>query len=213
MFATFISTLKAGGLGKRQVALVVSTLAIGVVGHHGGRYGHRRDGGHRGHQTQPAEARTAPAIADTPDAVAPVAARLARLERQIELVNLQGRWDYEISQLLTCVGDIDPNPDDYGPDRGSWRAQLRASGGAQTLGTFIPNGPGLHFIGIQPSNGAGTVELNVGRAYQMRAQERSAGVTTPWSEWSDWRSCGILLPRLSRAARQLTWLQAPRPVE
>ena len=213
MFATFISTLKAGGLGKRQIALVVSTLAIGVVATMVGATAIGVMVATEVTKPQPAEARTAQAIADTPDAVAPVAARLARLERQIELVNLQGRWDYEIAQLLTCVGDIDPNPDDYGPDRGSWRAQLRASGGAQTLGTFIPNGPGLHFIGIQPSNGPGTVALDVGRAYQMRAQERSAGVTTPWSEWSEWRSCGILLPRYPEQPGQLTWLQAPRPVE
>ena len=212
MLRTIISNLSAG-FGPRKTALVISGLVVGVAAIIGGAAAIGVMVANATTTPRQAEARTAQAIADTPDAVAPVAARLARLERQIELVNLQGRWDYEIAQLLTCVGDIDPNPDDYGPDRGSWRAQLRASGGAQTLGTFIPNGPGLHFIGIQPSNGPGTVELNVGRAYQMRAQERSAGVTTPWSEWSEWRSCGILLPRYPEQPGQLTWLQAPRLVE
>ena len=212
MLKTIIANLSAG-FGPRKTALVVVGLVVSVAAIIGGAAAIGVMVANATTTPRQAEARTAQAIADTPDAVAPVAARLARLERQIELVNLQGRWDYEIAQLLTCVGDIDPNPDDYGPDRGSWRAQLRASGGAQTLGTFIPNGPGLHFIGIQPSNGPGTVELNVGRAYQMRAQERSAGVTTPWSEWSEWRSCGILLPRYPEQPGQLTWLQAPRPVE
>ena len=212
MLKTIIANLSAG-FGPRKTALVIGGLLVGVAAIIGGAAAIGVMVANATTTPRQAEARTAQAIADTPDAVAPVAARLARLERQIELVNLQGRWDYEIAQLLTCVGDIDPNPDDYGPDRGSWRAQLRASGGAQTLGTFIPNGPGLHFIGIQPSNGPGTVELNVGRAYQMRAQERSAGVTTPWSEWSEWRSCGILLPRYPEQPGQLTWLQAPRPVE
>ena len=210
MLKTIISNLSAG-FGPRKTALVVGGLVVGVAAIFGGALLVLL--ATEGTKPHPAEARTGPVIADVPDAVASVAARLALLEQQIELINLQGRWDYEISQLFTCVGDIDPNPDDYGPDRGSWRAQLRASGGAQTLGTFIPNGPGLHFIGIQPSNGPGTVELSVGRAYQMRAQERSAGVTTPWSEWSEWRSCGILLPRYPEQPGQLTWLQAPRPVE
>ena len=210
MLKTVISNLSAG-FGPRKTALVVGGLVVGVAVILGVALLVLL--ATEGTKPQPAEARTAQAIADTPDAVAPVAARLARLEQQIDLMNLGDTWDYEISQLLTCASDIDPNPDDYGPDRGSWRAQLRASGGAQTLGTFIPNGPGLHFIGIQPSNGPGTVELNVGRAYQMRAQERSAGVTTPWSEWSEWRSCGVLLPRYPEQPGQLTWLQAPRPVE
>ena len=212
MLKTVIANLSAG-FGPRKTALVVVGLVVGIAAIIGGAAASGVMVATEVTKPQPAEARTGQVIADTPDAVAPVAARLARLERQVELVNLQGRWDYEIAQLLTCVGDIDPNPDDYGPDLGSWRAQLRASGGAQTLGTFIPNGPGLHFIGIQPSNGPGTVALNVGRAYQMRAQERSAGVTTPWSEWSEWRSCGVLLPRYPEQPGQLTWLQAPRPVE
>ena len=213
MLKTVISNLSAG-FGPRKTALVVGGLVVGaaaIIGGAAAAIGVMV--ATEVTKPQPAEARTAQAIADTPDAVAPVAARLARLEQQIGLMNLGDTWDYEISRLLTCASDIDPNPDDYGPDHRSWRAQLRASGGAQTLGTFIPNGPGLHFIGIQPVNGPGTVALDVGRAYEMRAQERSAGVTTPWSEWSEWRSCGILLPRYPEQPGQLTWLQAPRPVE
>ena len=210
MLKTIISNLSAG-FGPRKTALVVGGLVVGVAAIIGGALLVLL--ATEGTKPQPAEARTAQAITDTPDAVAPVAARLARLEQQIDLMNLGDTWDYEISRLLTCASDIDPNPDDYGPDHRSWRAQLRASGGAQTLGTFIPNGPGLHFIGIEPVNGPGTVALDVGRAYQMRTQERNPGVTTPWSEWSEWRSCGVLLPRYPETPGQLTWLQEPRPVE
>ena len=195
--------------GARKTALVIGGLVVGVAAIIGVALLVLL--ATEGTKPQPAEARTGPDSADVPDAVASVAARLALLERQIELINLQDRWDYEIAQLLTCVSDIDPNADDYGPDRRSWRAQIRHAGGAQTLGGFTPIGDGWRFMGRQPSDGVGTVELDSGTAYEMRAQQRGAGVL--WGEWSEWRSCGVLLPRYPEMPGQLTWLQAPLPVE
>ena len=209
MLTTILSNLSAG-FRPRKTALVIGGLVVGVAAFIGGAAAIGVMVAAEVTKPQPAEARTGQVIADDPDAVAPVAARLSLMERQIELMNLGDAWDYEITPLLTCVSDIDPNPDDYGPDRRSWRAQLRASGGAQTLGTFTPIGDGLRFIGIQPSDRPGTVELDVGRAYEMRAQQRNAGVTTRWSEWSEWRSCGVLLPRYPETPGQPTWLPALR---
>ena len=203
MLTTILSILSAG-FGPRKTALVIGGLVVGVAAIIGGAAAIGVMVATEVTKPQPAEARTEQVIADDPDAIAPVAAQLSLMERQIELMNLGDAWDYEITQLLTCVSDIDPNPDDYGPDRRSWRAQLRASGGAQTLGAFTPIGDGLRFVGIQPANGPGTVELNVGSAYEMRAQQRAAGA--PWQQWSDWRSCGVLLPRYPETPGQPTWL-------
>ena len=207
MLTTIISNLSAG-FGPRKTALVIGGLVVGVAAIVGGATAIGVMVATEVTIPQPAEARTGQVIADDPDAIAPVAARLSLMERQIELMNLGDAWDYEITQLLTCVSDIDTNPDDYGPDRRSWRAQLRASGGAQTLGTFTPIGDGLRFVGKESSYGPGAVELNVGRAYEMRAQQRAAGA--PWQQWSDWRSCGVLLPRYPETPGQPTWLPALR---
>ena len=138
----------------------------------------------------------------------PVEARLSLVETQLQLMNLGDSWEYDIAQILTCVDDIDINPDDYGPDRRSWEAQIRHAGGAQTLGTFTPVGAGLHFIDGRTNSG-GTVDLKVGTAYEMRAQQRNAGVSTPWEQWSDWRPCGVLLPRYPETPGQSTWLPTP----
>ena len=210
MLKTIISNLSAG-FGPRKTALVIGGLVVGVAAIVGGAAAIGVMVATEVTKPQPAEARTGQVIADDPDAIAPVAARLSLMERQIELMNLGDAWDYEITQLLTCVSDIDPNPDDYGPYRRSWKAQLRASGGAQTLGTFTPIGDGLRFVGKEPSYGPGSVELDVGGAYEMRAQQRAAGAH--WQQWSDWRSCGVLLPRYPETPGQLTWLQAHLPVE
>ena len=194
-------------ISKRLVALAVGVLVIGVVAIGVGATAIGVMVATKITEPRPAEARTEPIIAHAPDSIVPVAARLSLIEKQIELMNLGDTWDYEISQLLTCASDIDPNAEDYGQERRSWRAQIRHAGGAQTLGGFTPIGDGLHFIGREPVNGPGTVELGAGRAYEMRAQERNAGIATPWSEWSEWRSCGILLPRYPE---QPTWL-LPQP--
>ena len=203
MLTTIISNLSAG-FRPRKTALVIGGLVVGVAAIVGGAAAIGVMVATEVTKPQPAEARTGQVIADDPDAIAPVAARLSLMERQIELMNLGDAWDYEITQLLTCVSDIDPNPDDYGPDRRSWKAQLRASGGAQTLGTFTPIGDGLRFVGKLSSDHPGTVELDVGGAYEMRAQQRAAGA--PWQQWSDWRSCGVLLPRYPETPGQPTWL-------
>ena len=207
MLTTIISNLSAG-FRPRKTALVIGGLVVGVAAIVGGAAAIGVMVATEVTKPQPAEARTGQVIADDPDAIAPVAARLSLMERQIELINLGDAWDYEITRLLTCVSDIDPNPDDYGPDRRSWRVQLRASGGAQTLGTFTPIGDGLRFVGKLSSDRPGTVELDVGGAYEMRAQQRAAGA--PWQQWSDWRSCGVLLPRYPETPGQPTWLPTLR---
>ena len=207
MLTTILSNLSAG-FRPRKTALVIGGLVVGVAAIVGGAAAIGVMVATEVTKPHPAEARTGQVIADDPDAIAPVAARLSLMELQIELLNLGDAWDYEITQLLTCVSDIDPNPDDYGPDRRSWRVQLRASGGAQTLGTFTPIGDGLRFVGKLSSDGPGAVELNVGTAYEMRAQQRAAGAH--WQQWSDWWSCGILLPRYPETPGQPTWLPTLR---
>ena len=109
MLKTVISNLGAG-FGPRKTALVIGGLVVGVAAIIGGAAAIGVMVANATTTPRQAEARTAQAIADTPDAVAPVAARLARLERQVDLMNLGDTWDYEISRLLTCVSDFDPNP-------------------------------------------------------------------------------------------------------
>lgn len=146
---------------------------------------------------------------DTEPPLDAAVSRISLLEQQVQLMNLGDTWEYEIERVLACVPNLNPDPDDYGPYRRSWRAQLRASGGAQTLGTFTPVGSGLHFIdGRQPANDSSTVKLTPGTAYEIRTQQRT--VDAPWGEWSDWRSCGVLLPRYPEANGKTTWLRTSR---
>ena len=132
--------------------------------------------------------------------------RLSLAETQIALGNMDYTWEYDNQEVLSCIDHIDPDPADFGPDRRSWRAQIRKAGGVETLGTFIPAGEQVNFLGRNTINTEVTVELDVGTAYEMHTKQRPPGHR--WDEaWTPWQSCGILLPKYPQSANQATWLQ------
>ncbi len=132
--------------------------------------------------------------------------RLSLSETQIALSNLDYTWEYDNQKVLSCVDHIDPGPADFGPDRHSWRAQIRKAGGQETLASFIPSGDRVSALGRKATDAEVTVELDVGSKYEMRYQQRPPGHR--WDEaWTSWESCGVLLPRYPETPGQATWLQ------